>query len=80
MAFSTQLDAPVPFTETVSVAHSQQIVPARLDELGEVAISDTFHVAGTWISDRALTGTWLLEVYLDGATEPDGTLHFELVP
>jgi hypothetical protein len=80
LAFSTELDAPAPFTAAVSVPHSKQILPVIVDEHAEIAIGDPFQLAGTWISDRGMTGTWTLEVYLDGATRPDGTIHFELVP
>jgi hypothetical protein len=80
LPFSTLLDAPVPFKEVVLIPHSKQIAALSPDEAGQLLLSDAFPLAGTWISDRALVGTWRIEVYLDAATQPNGTLNFELTP
>jgi hypothetical protein len=80
LAYSTDLTEPAPFVDPVSIPHSTQIVPVAPDVLGRLLISDVFPVAGTWISDRSMTGSWRVESYLDGATEPDATVQFELIP
>jgi hypothetical protein len=80
LPFSTKLAAPVPFDELVFVPHSKQVASLHPDEQGRILLSDMFPVGGTWISDRSLTGTWTVEIYLDAATQPNGTLSFELVP
>jgi len=80
VAYSTDLTEPVPFLEAVAVPRSKQIAAVSPDRDGRLFVSDIFPVAGTWISDRAMTGTWRVEVYLDGATQPTATLQLELVP
>jgi hypothetical protein len=80
LAYSTELDAPVPFLDHVSVPRSKQVAALTPDASGQLIVSDLFPVAGTWISDRAMTGTWRVELYLDGAPTPTATLPFELVP
>jgi hypothetical protein len=80
VAYSTELDEPAPFVAPVSVPRSKQIAAVRPDDNGRLIIEDVFPVAGTWISDRAMTGTWRVELYLDGAAQPSATLQLELVP
>lgn len=81
LAYSTDLDEPIPFMdERVTIPRSKQVAAVKPDENGRLVISDVFPVAGTWISDRAMTGTWNVEMYLDGAKQASSTLQLELVP
>lgn len=79
-AFSTNIEAPVPFERPVSIPHSASVQATPLDANGNVIVSDYLSIAGTWISDRAMTGIWTVEVYLDDATKPSVTSDLELVP
>lgn len=80
LPFSTTLEAPIPFEEQVSIPHAKQVAALQPNERGEVVLTDALAVAGTWISDRGMTGAWTLRVYLDNAETPNAELHFELVP
>ena len=80
VAYSTDRFEPAPFLDEVAVPRSKQIAPFSPDLDGRLIIADVFPLAGTWISDRAMTGTWTVELYLDGATQPNATLPLELVP
>jgi hypothetical protein len=80
IAFSTELEQPVPFTDRVSVPHNRTVAALQTDENNRAVLEDVFPVAGTWISDRSLTGTWTVEVYLDNSPQPDAVVSFELVP
>jgi hypothetical protein len=80
VAFSTDIRAPVPFDARVTQPHSHHVAPVAPDARGRVLVSDFFAVAGTWISDRGMTGTWRLDVHLDGARTPSASVKLELVP
>ena len=78
--FSTDLEAPVPFERSVGIPHARTVQATPLDANGHVVVADHLSVAGTWISDRAMTGIWSVEIYLDDATSPSVRSDLELVP
>jgi hypothetical protein len=78
--FSTALDEPAPFTLTVDIPHATVIQPVQPDANGNLVVNDYIAVGGSWIGDHQITGTWTLQVYLDGASTPSSTQTFELVP
>lgn len=78
--FSTDIDAPVPFDREVGIPHATSVQPTPPDADGNVIVTDYLSVAGTWISDRSLTGTWTLEIHLDEAATPAVSSEIDLVP
>jgi hypothetical protein len=78
--FSTESDEPYPFTQRVAIPHALTVQPVTPNERGEVVIRDYLAVAGAPIGDRQITGTWRLEVSLDGEKTPFLAHNFELVP
>lgn len=79
-AFSTDIEAPVPFEKPVSIPHGSSVQASPIDANGHAFVSDYLSVGGTWISDRAMTGIWTVEIYLDDAAKPSFTSDLELVP
>lgn len=45
---------------------------------GRAHVETPVPVAGTWITEYQLYGTWTVNVYLDGNTTPVATTHFTL--
>ena len=78
--FSTEIDAPLPFEQPVSIPHASSIQATPLNSKGNAVVTDYLSVGGTWISDRSMTGIWTVEIYLDDATKPSFTDDLELVP
>jgi len=78
--FSTDIEAPVTYEKPVSIPHASSIQATPLDSNGNAIVSDYLSVGGTWISDRAMTGIWTVEIYLDDATKPSLRSDLELVP
>lgn len=77
--FSTDIEAPVPFEKQVDIPHATSVLPTPPDANGKVIVTDYLPIAGTWISDRSLTGTWTVEIYLDEAAAPSVSSDIELV-
>lgn len=45
---------------------------------GSGRVFDAMPIAGTWIQTFAMTGTWQVKVFVDGAPTPSGTAGFTL--
>jgi len=80
ISFSTSIDEPSPLTQHVAIPHALSIRPVMPNERGDVVVRDFLAVAGASIGDHQITGTWRLEVSLDGAKTPTLAHNFELVP
>lgn len=80
IAFSTDIDAPSPFLQPVSFPHATAIHPVMPNERGNVVVRDQLSLADASTSDRPLTGTWRVQVSLDGAKTPALAQSFALVP
>ena len=79
-AFSTDISEPVPFTRKVDMPHNTSVLPAIANAQGAFVMQDYIGLAGSWIGDHSITGTWRLDLYLDNATTPAATRSFELTP
>lgn len=79
-AFSTDITEPVPYLRKPSLPHNTSVVPVIPNAQGALVMDDYIGVAGTWISDHSMTGTWKLELYLDNNETPSATRTFELIP
>jgi hypothetical protein len=78
--FSTEIDEPYPFTRNVGIPHATIVQPVTPDERGNLVVRDYFGVAGTWVGEHQLVGTWRIEISLDRAKTPTLALNFEIVP
>lgn len=78
--FSTDIDEPYPFTQSVSIPHGTVIQPVLPNERGNLVVRDQLPILGARIGERQLTGTWRLEVSLDGSRTPTLAHSFELEP
>ena len=45
---------------------------------GRTSVETPVPVAGTWITEYQIFGTWTVNVYLDGDFTPVATTHFTL--
>ena len=80
LPFSTDIDQPYPFTQPVSIPHATVIQPVLPNARGELVVCDQLAVAGAWIGDHQLTGTWRLDISLDDAKTAADSYSFEIVP
>lgn len=78
IAFSTDISVAIPYEPIVSIPHSAVVMPVSTDQDGKFQVLDYLGVAGTWISQHSLTGTWRLEVFLDSSATPITSSEFTL--
>jgi|GEM_PF-6876152 hypothetical protein len=78
--FSTDIEAPYPFTHPVSIPHATAIRPVLPNERGELVVCDQLAVAGAWIGDHQLTGAWRLDISLDDSKTAANSFSFEIAP
>lgn len=78
LAFSTSSSTEKPFLTSKAVPRAPMIQPAGLTDDGEAVVRDYLPVGGTWISEHGMTGTWRIEVFLDGNATASGLGTLEL--
>lgn len=59
------------------IPHNRAVLVAEVTPNG-IGVEMTLPVAGTWITQNSLTGSWRVEVFLDGNPTPIGTGQFTL--
>ena len=78
LGFSTSGSSHKPFLSQKALPRALVVRSSSMSGDGEVVVWDYLPIGGTWISEHQMTGTWRVEIFLDGSPSPQTRGFFTL--